>query len=235
MDVAFQVLGYLFAIPLGVLTIRALLRGEYRHYPILLLYLVVDLLTSVLEILTRVLPVAESREARRTFILIYWIDEQIIQFLLFLLVLSFVHRSSAHLRSRRTLVFLLVCFSILYAGGSLLWHHDSHVVFSKWMTPWARDMSFAAAILDLGLWALLISRPKRDWRLLMVSGALGIQFTGAAIGQALRDLSRETMLLSALLIVATNVACLYIWWQVFRKPPQKEKGRSAASSQVSPC
>ena len=63
MDFAFQVLGYLFAIPLGVLTIRALLRGEYRHYPILLLYLVVDLLTSVLEILTRALPIAESREA----------------------------------------------------------------------------------------------------------------------------------------------------------------------------
>jgi len=235
MDFAFQVLGYLFAIPLGVLTIRALLRGEYRHYPILLLYLVVDLLTSVLEILTRALPIAESREARRTFIWIYWIDERIIQFLLFLLVLSLVYRSSAHLRTRRALVFLLVCFSVLYAGGSLLWHRDPHLTVSRWMTPWTRDMNFAAAILDLGLWALLISRPKRDWRLLMVSGALGIQFTGGAIGQSLRDLSHEAVLLSSLLIVASNVACLYIWWQVFRKPRQKEKGRSAASSQVSPC
>jgi hypothetical protein len=239
MAYVYQILGYLLAIPLEVLTIRALLRGEYRYYPLLLVYLVVDFLTSVLEILTRVLPLKETRQTKITFIWIYWIDELIIQFVLFLLVLSLVHRSSAHLKSRRTLLLIMVCFSILFAGTSFFAHYDPHVIFGKWMTPWTRDMNFAAAILDLGLWALLISRPKRDLRVLMVSGALGIQFTVGAIGQALREIFHGNSMLQlhyGVLIMLGNVACLYIWWQVFRKVPvkAKEKGRSAARAPISP-
>jgi len=127
-----------------------------------------------------------------------------------------VHRSSEHLPSRRTLVFMLVCFSVIFAAGSLLFHYDSQVTLGKWMTPWTRDMNFGAAILDLGLWALLISRPKRDFRLLMVSGALGIQFTASAIGQALRELWHAIADYGSVLIVTANVICLYIWWKVFR-------------------
>src|SRR5262249_45881630 len=130
-EVALQVIGYFFAIPLEVLVIRALLRGEYRRYPFLLLYLVVDLLTSLVEILIRILPTDGSHETRRQFIKIYWIDEYIIQLLLFVLVVSLVHRSSEHLRSRRMLVVILVCFSLLFAGGSLLIHYNSELTFSK--------------------------------------------------------------------------------------------------------
>jgi hypothetical protein len=239
MEYAYQILAYLLAIPLEILTIWALLRGEYRHYPFLLVYLAVDFLTSVVEILTRVLPLKESREAKLTFIWIYWIDERIIQFVLFLLVLSLVHRSSAHLKSRRTLLLMLVCFSVLFAGISLFAHYDPHVTTGKWMTRWTRDMNFAAAILDFALWTLLISRPKRDLRVLMVSGALGIQFTAGAIGQALRDIFHGPAILQlhyAVLIMLGNVACLYIWWQAFRTAPAraKEKGRSAARAPISP-
>lgn len=215
---AFQVCGYLIAIPLEMLVIRAVLRGEYRRYPFLLVYLIVDLLTSILEILFGILPLERDRGMRVLFIRIYWIDEWIIQFVLFLLVVSLVHRSSEHLRSRRTLVAMLVGFSVLFAGGSFLLHYRPNLILGKWMTPWARDMNFGAAILDLGLWALLLSRPNRDWCLLMISGALGIQFTGSAIGQALRELSHDTLIPASVLIVSANIVCLYIWRQVFRQP-----------------
>ena len=52
------------------------------------------------------------------------------------------------------------------------------------MTPWTRDLNFCSAILDLALWALLIAAREKDHRLLLLSGGLGIQFTGEAIGES---------------------------------------------------
>ncbi len=39
------------------------------------------------------------------------------------------------------------------------------------MTPWTRDLNFGAAILDMGLWALLIGSQRKDRKLLLVTGA----------------------------------------------------------------
>jgi hypothetical protein len=89
----------------------------------------------------------------------------------------------------------------------------------QWMTPWTRDLNSCAAILDLGLWAMLIRSREKDYRLLMVSGALGIQFAAGAMGQALREMSRSTV--PGLLIMFANFTCTYIWWQAFR-PPKKD-------------
>ena len=88
------------------------------------------------------------------------------------------------------------------------------------MTPWTRDLNFGAAILDMGLWALLIGSQRKDRKLLLVTGALGIQFTGAAIGQALREMSSASSVVTIAgdFVVLTNLARLYIWWQAFRDP-----------------
>jgi hypothetical protein len=92
------------------------------------------------------------------------------------------------------------------------------------MTPWTRDLNFCAAILDLGLWATLIANRERNYRLLMISGALGVQFTGNAIAQALVDLSpflRDHA--AAYLVPLPNLVCLYIWWQAFRHPADQAR------------
>jgi protein-S-isoprenylcysteine O-methyltransferase Ste14 len=89
------------------------------------------------------------------------------------------------------------------------------------MTPWFRNLNFSAAILDMGLWALLIGARRKDYRLLMISGALGIQFTAGAIGQAFRQVthsSHSSVQVTGYLIAFANLACLYIFWQAFRAP-----------------
>ena len=86
------------------------------------------------------------------------------------------------------------------------------------MTPWIRDLDFGAAILALGLWAVLLNSREKDYRILMVAGGLGIQFTGGAIGQAGRDLSHSLWVVMGDLTYLTNLMCLYIWWQAFRQP-----------------
>src|SRR2546421_391024 len=137
MHLAYTACAYAAGLVLDVLVIAALVRSGYRRFPFLLVYVVVDLLTSVAEI--------------RPFLAVT-----------------------------------------------------------------------ADAILDLGLWAILISSPQKDYRILMIAGGLGIQFTGGAIGQAFRNLSSNTArIFVGDLMFLTNLACLYIWWQALRQPAPK--------------
>jgi hypothetical protein len=89
------------------------------------------------------------------------------------------------------------------------------------MTPWTRDLSVCATVLDLALWMILIATPKRDRSLLLISGALGMRFTGDAIGEAVANLSMQnTMaavaLTGSVMVMLADLACLYVWWQTFR-------------------
>jgi hypothetical protein len=88
------------------------------------------------------------------------------------------------------------------------------------MTRWTRDLNFCAAILDLGLWALLIGSRQKDYKLLLVTGALGIQFTGGAIGQSLRDMAPGIVAAASDFMMIASLARLYIWWQAFRAKPE---------------
>jgi hypothetical protein len=111
---------------------------------------------------------------------------------------------------------------LLFAGISFAVHYRPSLKHSGyWMTGWTRDLSFGSAILDLGLWTLLISSRRGDRRLLLISGALGMQFAGEAIGAALQDLSiaqtvNSLNLAGSIITMLASLACLYVWWQTFR-------------------
>jgi hypothetical protein len=225
---AFQFGAYLIGLPLELMVIALLLRGEYKRYPFIFLYVVVDFLTTVIEIPSSLAYFSRTREASRFWAKMFWTNEQIIQVLVFLVVISLVYRATEHLRPRRTLLAGIICGTVLVAGISFLVHYyDSSLGPGpfRYMTPWTRDLNFAAAILSMGLWALLIGSRQKDRKLLLVTGALGIQLTGGAIGQALRDMSPAAVS-SAILIAAneftviTNLMRLYIWWQAFREKPK---------------
>src|ERR1035438_9991596 len=103
MKPAFQVGAYLFGVPLDLMVVAVLLRGEYRRYPFVFLYAVVDLLTTILEIQPSMAYGSGNAEARHRWAQMFWINEQIMQVLVFLLVISLVYRATKHLRPRRTL------------------------------------------------------------------------------------------------------------------------------------
>jgi hypothetical protein len=88
-----------------------------------------------------------------------------------------------------------------------------------WMTLWTRDLNFTSAILDLALWAMLLGSRKRETRLLLLSGGLGIQFTGEAIGQSVREWLPWAFSPGDVIISAASLACLWIWWQALRTVP----------------
>jgi hypothetical protein len=226
MQVALQVCGYLVGLPLELLVISVLLRGPYKQYPLLLLYMVADFLTTVIEIRPSLNYGSRTPEAVREWAFIYWMDERIMQTLMFLLVISLIYTAAANIGPRRLVLSAVVSGTLIYAGISLLAHYNPSVVVGKWMTPWTRDLNFGAAILNAGLWFMLIRPGKRDRRLLLLSGGLGILFTGQAIGQALRNIgqslavrSPSAVLAGNILIMTTTLLCFYIWWRSLRSAP----------------
>ena len=142
------------------------------------------------------------------------------QVVAFLLVISLVYSATKHLRPRRTLLTGIICGTVLVAAISFWIHYDPNPPISRYMTRWTRDLNFCAVILDLGLWALLIGSRQKNSKLLLITGALGIQFTGGAIGQALRDMSPAIVTAASDFTVIANLARLYLWWQAFRDQPK---------------
>ena len=213
---------YAAGLLLDVLIISALLRnGAYRRFPFILPYVVTDFLTSVIEIQPGVaFSSIATAERKRIYSEIFWWNERVIQVLVFLIVLGMVYQATLGVRTRRTLLAGLIAATILFAGITFAIHFDPHVQTAGWIVHWTRDLNFGSAILDLVLWAILLTSRDKDTRLLMMAAGLGIQFTGAAIGHALMvmGLSETGQIIVGDLTYLTSLACLYIWWTALRQP-----------------
>jgi len=186
-----QVCGWAVGIPLEILVIVALLRGGYRRYPVVFSYLVAIFVTTLVDIPIRTQSllthdVAVLRQAAR----VYWVNEWILQVLIFATVLSLIDLAISVSRWRRVMRSGLAAGALLFAGITFwIQYRPAPVSFGVWMTPWTRDLSFCATILDLALWMILIASRRSDRRLLLICGALGMQFTAEAIGEAIANLS----------------------------------------------
>lgn len=224
MELAIHVIPYLIGLPLELLAIAGMLRGGYRRYLFVFVYVIADFLTSVVEMPVDLSYYAgnKSKYAENSLVNFYWVDEAIMQVLVYAAVISLIYYATAKLKSRRIVRISLIAFAVLFAGVSFLIHFDpSNSKVGEWMTPWNSNLKFCSAILDLALWGLLIVSREKDHRVLMLSGALGIQFTGDAIGHSLRNLSVPhhtywVLYTGDAAVVLFNLAFIYIVWQTFR-------------------
>ncbi len=236
MEFAIQVLGFVVGLALELLIVSALVRGPYKRYPFVFAYTITNFFTTIIELRLYVgLRLHEPRSGY-WYPWYYWRDEGVLQLLLFAVVISLIYRATAQSRARRVVLLGLAPAAVLFAGVSFLIHHQPHALIGVWMTPWTRDLYVCSTVLDLALWAILIAAKKKDYRLLMVSGALGIQFTGEAIGGSLRNLatgsqSHAWMLPGNLLILVANLTAMFIWWQAFR---EKSSGGHSLPPPASP-
>jgi hypothetical protein len=229
MDVAIQIIALAAWVPLNLLIVAGLLRGEYRRFPAVFAYVIVGLLATGAELPAYWAVFSHSPQAVDLQVFVYWLDEAIAQVLIFIVVMDLIYRATAKLATRRMLRTGLILGAVLFAGISFLIHYTPARP-GVWMTPWTRDLNLCAAILDLALWTLLIASREKDHRLLLLSGALGIQFTGEAIGGSVRQLamlqrSHSIALFGSTLVVTAGIVRSYIWWRVFWKV--KSRGPTA--------
>src|SRR5215471_2242473 len=114
MQFAFTVASYLVGLLLDVLVITALLRLGWRRYPFLLLYVIADFLTNVVEIQPALGYASATLEAKRMYADLYWWNERILQVLVFAMVISLVYKAAGQLRPGRTLFIAIVLGTAAY-------------------------------------------------------------------------------------------------------------------------
>jgi hypothetical protein len=199
-----------------VLLIATLVRGSYRDFPFLFAYAVASFLATAVEVAAILDLMGWSRYTYKY----YWINDAILQTLIVLLVLSLVQLSLREHPRRPFLMRVLGLAAVAVATISLAAYWDEPL--NRRMTNVARNLSFGAVLLNLALWMSLIRNRLPDRRVLLISGALGIQMAGQAIGHSLRQLAtprRSVPLVIAgnLVIAVAHVMCMYLWWQVLRQ------------------
>jgi hypothetical protein len=229
MQRALQLLLYGIGLPLEVLVLWAMVRSRaYRKFPLVFAYSSAIFVASLIEV-PAYLAYFSGAPRSRTRAFYYWINEGILQALIFAAVISLVYMATAALENRTAIRRGIVAGAVLFGAGSIAIHYDPTAVTGEWMTLVSRDLNFCSAGLDLALWMLLLTFRRADHRLLLLSGGLGIQFTGEAIGHSLRQvLPRSLVLVGSTVVVLANLICMYVWWQTFRATASEGMGRTKA-------
>jgi hypothetical protein len=211
---------------LQVLVISSLLRGPVKQFPFAFTYMLAVLFSSVAGAAAYF---SKGVEMHRLYAHYYWIGDVVHQLLIFCVVISLMYRVLDG-RGRSRLRLLLVPGMLAAAGISFYGGNGAH--FGIWMTVLARNLSFCAALLNMVLWMALIRHSPDDQRLLLVSGGLGIEMAGKAIGHSLRRMSKTMVTPGDIIIVLSYLLCLYIWWKAFRpvSEPQSQPPQEAQSA-----
>lgn len=220
------------SIILQVMVIGALLRGAFKKFPFAFVYSVVLLLTTVAD------AAVFTNFGRMSPHMYLW-SEAVRQLLLFSTVISFIDLGVEKSPRRESIRRYVVAAALLFVVTSVALHLEE----VNRLTQIGRDIGVGSVVVNLLLWMLLIAGAKRNHQLLLLTGGLGLQFTGQAIGQSLRQLAtpdRNYTLLYAgnLILVISHLIRLYIWWEVFRpkqavaKKTVKKRSRAAASAVV---
>lgn len=193
-----------------MLVIGAMLRGWARRFHVLFAYVVVLFLTTVIDGAAFYSPALYARTATN-----YWVTDAVRQALIFLVVLSFTGQALD--RSGQATAFRRILWAGAAAFVAVSLYATRDAGFNLWMTSFSRNLGFLAVILNLVLWMALLRQRGRERILLAVTGGMGIQMAGKAIGHSLRQLTPSTPLAGDLVLVLSHLLCLYIWWSAFRR------------------
>jgi hypothetical protein len=210
---ALQYAAWAIGLWLDVRVISVQLRGSYREYPFVFAYVVSLLVSTIAEIGLQGAP-----QTVRDFY--YWMDEAILDVLVFCVVIAFIDQAARYSGQKTIGRRWLILASVLILAISVAIHRSSN--FNLQMTLISRDLNICAVILDLILWSLLVAARRPDRCLMLLSGGLGLQLTGAIMGEQLRQFSRHLVMTGALLEMTTGLLGVYIWWLALRA--QKKVG-----------
>jgi hypothetical protein len=221
----------LVGLAIEVLVIAAMRRSSaYKRYPLVFAYCLFNLCSGVVELAAAMSPNSVALVASRQYRDFYWTNELIGQSLIFLMMITMIYRAMEGVATRRVFCAGLTFVILLAASVSIVASGPVPGSYARWMTVLSRNLSFCSALLNLVLWSALIRRRKRDPQLLIVSAGLGLSTTGKAIGHSLRRISPSTVMVGNLIIVATSLALLLLWWRAFSRKRLSETQRERVSS-----
>jgi hypothetical protein len=217
---------YLFpsiTILLQLTLIVLLAKGPLRRYPLLLLYSVTYITIIVLEGLAFSEAGVDSALYRN----LYWTSDLVLDFLLFLMVITLTYRVVAGNPLFRPFARMLF---LVAAAAIVLPFILFHPLFQfGWFRHTSQLLSFGAALMNLLLWTAIIGTRDRDPQLLSVSAGLGVAVTGVAITYGLLQFtSADFRWLPDLFKSLTQVGSMVIWCWAFRPSTREPSSRIEA-------
>jgi hypothetical protein len=233
-----QLVSWCVGLPLTILVIAAMIRGPYRQFPVLFLYVVIGFASTVAAMPLYVSYYLHPDHAMYTRMAqwSFW-NDLLLEPLAYAVVISLIYASAAHVRSRRVVLMGTIGGATLIAAVSFLIHFKPGLEHGVWLALWTRDLNAFSEILALALWGLLLSTRGRDPKLLLVTGGLGIQFTGEAIGDSVRSIayqrrSHNLAFTGSFITALADLTALYIFWQAFRKGRNGDRNSGARRAEA---
>jgi hypothetical protein len=207
---------------LQFLVLSSLIAGPLRKYFEVFIYSLILFITTVIEIIAR----WDLGTITRLWSFVFWACDFARLLGLYAVVISLVSHAVAGEEKRKSARRLLIVLSVMLWAGSFYMQYGTKLEFL--IVNVSRNLSFCLALVNLALWFTLIAGERRDTTLLMITGGLGIQMTGEAIGQSLRQISRTTELVGTTMQILSHFLCLFIWWQAFSKEGKLLKQTASA-------
>ena len=208
---------------------------HYRQFPYWFAYSLVLLLTTALDLSFRFINPAVfttqllGQSSGRRAVELYWVDDSLRQFALFLVVISLLYGVLKEKPGQKWAIIAV----ILVAGGSVMFFWDEPI--SALFTTVIRNVSFAVVFLNLVLWAALIRSGSFDRMQMMIASGIGLQMAGEAIGQALRSSPirhsfHGVVAIGNVILVLSHLLCLSVWLSALKA---HKKATNAAASRES--
>lgn len=225
-------------VALEALIIFRLLRGPFRRFVVLLVYLSLDLLSTVAEIAadivykgSKITTAAHASTGQKLYVHLFWTDEVMLDLLLFLMVILLTYQATEGSPMRRGAGRLLAIVVVAVIGLPFLLYHPTFSPWPKaqWFINTSQLLNFGGAIMNLALWAALIASKRRDPRLLSVSAGLGLIVTGAAICFGLEHLipAGPMRWLPNSELILTHIGGLIVWSWAFQAAPKNRPAVAA--------
>ncbi len=196
--------------------------GTDRKYVLLLIRSVAQLIANVLE------PLVAHQWGNQSavFAKVYWTDEVVLDFLIFLVVISLAYSASEDSPMRQPLQKLLL--GILIVVTLLPFVLLQHPLFTThWFNRTSQILNFGASIMNLALWSVLLAGRRRDTQLLTVSVGVGVAVTGAAIAWGVRQwMHIERQWIPDTFLAVVYLASVLIWCWAFRPAAKAERARA---------
>ncbi|HEY1184392.1 MAG TPA: hypothetical protein VGE89_09430 [Bryobacteraceae bacterium] len=235
MRLAIQILAYAVDLPLQILVVAALLRGSWRRFPMVLALSAVELVSALVQAPGTLQTLAGHHPPGLSYQTLYWYGAIVEGLLLYSVMISLLYRATERLRSARQARVALILGACAVAGGALLVHYDPSQQPRVWLTSWFRDLYFACAVMDIVLWTSLLATRDKDRQLLLLSGGLGVEFAGSAIGESLRQMSirprsHALALTGSVVMLAAGAFRYYAWWRALRRQPERKAPAALAPS-----
>ena len=210
-----------------------LILGRFYRFWTVLVYVAWELLATLAFTIadvyshgTAATTAATRTSAQEWYARLYWTNDVVVDLFRFILVIVLIYMASE--ASKRVPVRVLVGLVVAALVLPFVLFHPNfrivdpsvHIPFPRtsWFQSTSQLLNFGAALMNLILWATLLTQKRRDPQILLVSLGLGIVVTGTAFAYGLRYLlgQREFSAVGYLFMNLTQLIGWIIWCRAFR-------------------